>query len=158
MHWKSSPTAIMLRCLPARMSVNSAWSPFVSWYSSTSTYRNFSCRCSRTDSFDFRSSRPFTRRSSKSIASSSRLRAAYMSPIFAIASGSMPAVFVSQRSAMDLTVRDSFAASEMILATTSFFGKSFTFSTVALMMSPTSFFWSSSSRMRKPGVCPTSPA
>ena len=80
----------------------------------------------------------------------SSFRAAYFSATFAISSGSTPAVFVCHLAAIISIGFDSFAASEIIFATTSFFGKSFGFLATVLIISPTSFFWSSSSRIWKP--------
>ena len=113
----------MLRWRSARMSVNSACSPFVSWYSSTRMWRKCSCSISRILSCVLRSFKPFTRRSSKSIELSSSFRAAYFSATFAISSGSTPAVFVCHLAAIISIGFDSFAASEIIFATTSFFGE-----------------------------------
>ena len=151
MHWKSSPTTMMLRCFAARMSANSAWSPLVSWYSSTSTWRKCSWSVRRTSSWFFRSSSAFTMRSSKSIAASSRFLASYFSAMAQMSSGVNPAAFVCHRDAIFSTGQHSFAASEIIFATTSFFGKSRGSFTDALMMSPISLRWSSSSRIWKPG-------
>ena len=96
-------------------------------------------------------------RSSKSIDPSSCLRAVYLSASASIASGSTSGVLVIQREAAMATEIPSFAASEMIFATTSFFAKSLGLGTSALMMSPMSFFWSSSSRILKSGRQPSGP-